>query len=58
MSDKIKIDDPLLDFFHDLLESDEEKEIISMIFKDYRDEQIIENLIVYSEKKDKEAEND
>ena len=58
MSDKIKINDPLLDFFHGLLESDKENEIISMIFKNYREEQIIENLIEYSEEKDKEGDND
>jgi len=56
MSDKIKIDDPLLHFFHQLLDTEEEKEIISMIFKGYREEQIIENLINYS--KDKEEASD
>jgi hypothetical protein len=57
MKDKIKLDDPLLKFYHELLSAEEEKEIISMIFKGYKDDPIIEKLINYSEEKE-EGEND
>jgi hypothetical protein len=56
MSEKINIDDPLLKFFHELLESEEEKEIISMIFKNYKEDQIIEKLIGYSNEENKEED--
>jgi hypothetical protein len=57
MTEKINIKDPLLDFFHELFDSDEEKEIISMIFKGYSEEKIIETLIEYSADNNKKSGN-
>ena len=54
MSDKRKID-PLLEFFCNLLQDETEKEIISKIFKNFSEEEIIESLIEYSEKKENNA---
>jgi hypothetical protein len=48
MDKSIQIEDPLLSFFFDLLPSDEEKEIIYMIFKNQTFEYIIESTIKYS----------
>ena len=45
---EIIIDDPLLEFFHKLLGNEEEKKILSMLFKDYTDEKILDILINYS----------
>jgi len=47
---KIAVNDPRLDFIHNLLDTEEEKEIISMIYKKYPYEKIIEKLICFSEK--------
>ncbi len=44
---EIIVEDPLLKFFHNLLESEEEKRILSMIFKDCSEEEILEALINY-----------
>lgn len=48
---EIKLDDPLLIFFHNLLKSDEEKKVLSMIFVNYDHKRIIENIINYKKKK-------
>jgi len=45
----IKLDDPLLKFFHSLLDDDEEKKILSMIFKNYSEEKILEALINFKQ---------
>ncbi|MHA1660158.1 MAG: hypothetical protein ACTSUT_13675 [Promethearchaeota archaeon] len=43
--DEIKLEDPLLELLHSLLDKEEEKKILSMIFKNYQKEKIIENLL-------------
>lgn len=48
---EIKLDDPLLIFFNNLLKSNEEKKVLSMIFVNYDHKRIIENLINYKEEK-------
>lgn len=40
--------DPLLNFFHRLLDDEKEKDILSMIFKGLNEQQILENLINFS----------
>ena len=45
----IKLDDPLLKFFHSLLDDNEEKKILSMIFKNYSEEKILEALINFKQ---------
>ncbi len=45
------IDDPLLSFFLNLLDDEVEKNILQMIFKNYTNEEILENLINYNSAK-------
>lgn len=51
----IIVEDPLLKVFHNLLETKEEKNILSMIFKNYTEEKILEIIINYENKKEKKA---
>jgi len=48
---EIKLDDPLLNLFHNLLKSNEEKKVLSMIFVNYDHKRIIENIINYKKEK-------
>ena len=43
-----KVDDPLLLFFQNLLDDEEEKKVLSMIFKGYDENDILEKLINFS----------
>ena len=45
---EIKVEHPLLKFLHSLLDNEEERKILSMIFKDYEEGKIIEKMINYS----------
>ena len=45
---EIITEDPLLKFFNNLLENEDEKNILKMIFKGYSEEEILEKLINYS----------
>lgn len=47
MKEKIT-DEPLLTFFHRLLDDEKEKEILSLIFKGLNEQQILEKLINFS----------
>lgn len=46
--------EPLLSFYSNLLETDEEKSIIKMILDNIPYEQIVENLIEYSNHEEKQ----
>ena len=47
-----KRNDPLLDFFDNILDSEDEKKILYMIYKNYDVEKILEELINYPQEED------
>ena len=51
-ADEIIVDDPLLKLFNSLIDNEDEKKILAMIFKGYEEKDILETLINYSSKLD------